>query len=142
MSGNGLRTVPMRPRRRAAGRLGPRSGLHPPSGGPHRPTQKRPTVPNRFFRGRRYRTKYAYDARDARRLWEANIGNWHQQAEKNKKDCLVAAKYTPAGMWLASAAMIGAKLVVPDLMRGLIGFDPKTGKRGCMGCRRGPRVDP
>jgi outer membrane protein assembly factor BamB len=79
---------------------------------------------------------YAYDAKTGKRLWESNIGPWHEMAEEIKAWKLGGSKRegAPGGGHNLSAkrnglAVADGVLIVPTFSRGgLRGVDPASGK--------------
>ncbi|MCM8832303.1 MAG: PQQ-binding-like beta-propeller repeat protein [Candidatus Omnitrophica bacterium] len=75
---------------------------------------------------------FAYEISTGKRLWHNTLPKWHPFAQKYKEKCISERRLPPLreqiGYKRSGVMIVGEIAVVPDLYRGIIGFDLKTGK--------------
>ncbi|MCC5848014.1 MAG: PQQ-binding-like beta-propeller repeat protein [Verrucomicrobia bacterium] len=77
---------------------------------------------------------YAYDIATGELRWETNLGEWHERAEAYKAEALAERNLPvtddgPFGNVRSGAAMVGDKVILPDLRGGLIAVRAEDGSQ-------------
>ncbi|MCC5789349.1 MAG: PQQ-binding-like beta-propeller repeat protein [Opitutales bacterium] len=75
---------------------------------------------------------FAYDIATGETVWETNVGEWHERTEAFKAESLEERNLPivddgPFGNVRSGAAMVGEKVIIPDLRGGLIALNSSDG---------------
>lgn len=76
---------------------------------------------------------FAYDIQTGEKLWESNVGEWHDRAEEFKAEALAERSIPGVGDGMfgyvrPGLVTVSDLVVVPDLQEGLIGMNLRTGE--------------